>query len=118
MNTNMNKPAKKTSIITVSIAFPADSVRRLDAYRGTQQFSPSRSKVCQTVIEAFLQEQLAKMPWLDDAQKEQVQPTIPAASEFANLPSRTAVKNLPVPAKELPAPAKEETVRAKKSKAA
>lgn len=66
----MQAKTMKSPIVTISVCFPLQYAQLLDAYRDTEQFKPSRSKVFQTVMEKFLDESLMNMPHLADAIKE------------------------------------------------
>lgn len=65
----MQAKTKKPSIVTISVCFPLPYTELLDAYRFSEKFAPSRSKVFQTVMEQFLDEILQKMPHLAEAIK-------------------------------------------------
>jgi hypothetical protein len=65
----MQAKTMKSPIVTISVCFPLQYTQLLDAYRDTEQFKPSRSKVFQTVMEKFLDESLMNMPHLAETIK-------------------------------------------------
>jgi hypothetical protein len=65
----MQAKTMKSPIVTISVCFPLQYTQLLDAYRDTEQFKPSRSKVFQTVMEKFLDESLMNTPHLAESIK-------------------------------------------------
>ena len=67
MTTQNTQKTVKDPIVTISVCMPLPWAKILDAYRATEKYPPSRSKIFQTVMQEFLQTQVDEMPWLKDS---------------------------------------------------
>ena len=67
MTTQNTQKTVKDPIITISVCMPLPWAKILDAYRATEKYPPSRSKIFQIVMQEFLQTQVDEMPWLKDS---------------------------------------------------